>query len=58
MKKEDLEKYIETHGDSLGRILFVYAKLNKGVQYVQGMNEVLAVLYICFRGIAPINEAK
>lgn len=32
----------------LGRVLFIYAKLNPGVRYVQGMNEVLAVLYYCF----------
>ena len=27
------------------RILFVWAKLNKGVRYVQGMNEIVATLY-------------
>lgn len=42
------QKYIETHSDVLGRILFIYAKLNPGVKYVQGMNEILAVLYYCF----------
>lgn len=30
-------------------MLFIYAKLNPGIRYVQGMNEVLAVLYYCFR---------
>ncbi len=40
--------YIETHSDVLARILFIYAKLNPGVRYVQGMNEILAVLYYCF----------
>jgi len=39
---------LETHADVLHRILFIYAKLNPGVKYVQGMNEVLAVLYYCF----------
>ena len=29
-------------------MLFIYAKLNKAVCYVQGMNEVIAVLYYCF----------
>ena len=29
-------------------MLFIYAKLNPGIRYVQGMNEVLAVLYYCF----------
>ena len=40
--------YIETHSDVLARILFIYAKLNPGVRYVQGMNEILAVVYYCF----------
>jgi len=44
----DRINYIETHGDVLARILFIYAKLNPGVKYVQGMNEILAVLYFCF----------
>lgn len=45
---EDREKYIETHADVLSRILFIYAKLNPGIKYVQGMNEILAVLYFVF----------
>jgi TBC1 domain family member 13 len=32
----------------LARILFIYGKLNPGVRYVQGMNEILAVIYYCF----------
>eukprot|EP00975_Prorocentrum_lima_P039139 8223762-Prorocentrum_lima.AAC.1 len=31
----------ESHYSALARILFVYAKLNPGIKYVQGMNEVL-----------------
>ena len=38
----------ETHTDVLSRILFIYAKLNPGVAYVQGMNEVLAPIYFVF----------
>ena len=45
---DDLDNYIRTHSDVLARILFVYAKLNAGLKYVQGMNEVLAVVYYCF----------
>ena len=45
---EDRANYIETHADVLARVLFVYAKLNPGIRYVQGMNEILAVLYYCF----------
>ena len=29
-------------------MLFIYGKLNPGVRYVQGMNEILAVIYYCF----------
>ena len=35
----------EHHSDVLQRILVVYATLNPGVKYVQGMNELLAPLY-------------
>jgi hypothetical protein len=45
---DDVKYYIESHIDCLARVLFIYAKLNKGIRYVQGMNEVIAVLYYCF----------
>ena len=48
LTSEDKKHFIETHADVLARVLFIYAKLNPGVRYVQGMNEVLAVLYYCF----------
>lgn len=48
LRPDDLAKYIDTHADVLHRILFIYAKLNPGVKYIQGMNEVLAVLYYCY----------
>jgi hypothetical protein len=48
LKPDDLSNYIETHADMLHRILFIYAKLNPGIKYIQGMNEVLAVLYYCY----------
>ena len=35
----------ELHWQVLQRILFLYAKLNPGISYVQGMNDVLAPLY-------------
>ena len=38
----------ETHSDVIARILYVYAKLNKDVGYVQGMNEILSVIYYCY----------
>jgi hypothetical protein len=48
LKSADLSAYIESHADVLHRVLFIYAKLNPGIKYVQGMNEVLAVIYYCF----------
>lgn len=50
LSAKDIELYIETHADVLARVLFIYAKLNPGIRYVQGMNEVLSVLYYCFLG--------
>lgn len=48
LNPDDIANYIESHADCMARILFVYAKLNKGIRYVQGMNEVLAIMYYCF----------
>ena len=48
LSQEDLDNYIESHSDALSRILFLYAKLNPGILYIQGMNEILAVLYYVF----------
>lgn len=31
------------------RVLFVFAKLNRGLRYVQGMNELLAPIYYQFK---------
>ena len=36
------------HYEALRRLLFVYAKLNPGIRYVQGMNELLAPFYYLF----------
>lgn len=35
--------------EALRSILIVFAKLNPGIRYVQGMNEILAPLYYIFR---------
>ncbi len=43
----------ETHKHVMARILLIYAKLNQGVGYVQGMNELLAVIYYCFHQYSP-----
>ncbi|KAG1674587.1 hypothetical protein FOA52_001836 [Chlamydomonas sp. UWO 241] len=39
----------ETHREELKRCLFMYAKLNPGLRYIQGMNELIAPLYYLFR---------
>ncbi|KAI8057877.1 rab-GTPase-TBC domain-containing protein [Syncephalis plumigaleata] len=35
----------DLHWEVAERLLFIYAKLNPGVSYVQGMNEILAPIY-------------
>ena len=51
LDEDDRDNYIHTHADILTRILFVYAKLNPGIKYTQGMNELLAIIYYCFYGV-------
>lgn len=34
LRPEDKRLYIETHADVLHRILFIYAKLNPGIEYI------------------------
>lgn len=48
LSRDEIANYIESHSDALARVLFIYAQLNKGIRYVQGMNEIIAVLYYCF----------
>lgn len=45
----------KSHYDVLARILLLYAKLNRGVRYVQGMNELSAPLYYLFAQ-DPLNS--
>ncbi len=37
-----------SHRQIVARILFIYAKLNPGQGYVQGMNEIVGPLYYVF----------
>lgn len=37
--------FLLTFQEALKNILIIFAKLNPGVKYVQGMNEILAPLY-------------
>lgn len=41
--------FSKSNQEALRRILIIFAKLNPGIRYVQGMNEVLAPLYYVFR---------
>lgn len=43
-----MEKGKEAHWEVVERLLFVYAKLNPGQGYVQGMNEIIGVIYYVF----------
>lgn len=38
----------EAHWEVVERILFIYAKLNPGIAYVQGMNEIVGPIYFTF----------
>ena len=42
------EKANEAHWEVVERILFIYAKINKGIGYVQGMNEIIGPIYYVF----------
>lgn len=46
-KKGEIFKF-ETHSDVLERILYIYAKLNRDVGYIQGMNEIISPIYYCY----------
>ncbi|XP_046845365.1 TBC1 domain family member 13-like [Xenia sp. Carnegie-2017] len=43
-----LDEDQEAHWEVVERILFIYAKLNPGTSYVQGMNEIIGPLYYIF----------
>ncbi|KAG2571532.1 hypothetical protein PVAP13_7KG130200 [Panicum virgatum] len=43
--------------ESLKRILTIFAKLNPGIRYVQGMNEVLAPLFYVFKNDSDEHHA-
>ena len=43
-----MEEGQEAHWEIVQRILFLYAKLNPGQGYVQGMNEIVGPIYYIF----------
>lgn len=53
-RKKSMDEYAtlkegeEAHWEVVERILFIYTKLNPGVSYVQGMNEILGPIYYTF----------
>lgn len=56
---QDMEGAVITnpHYQALRSILFMWAKLNPGIAYVQGMNEILGPIYYIF-ATDPDNEFK
>ncbi|CAG8597523.1 8555_t:CDS:10 [Dentiscutata erythropus] len=44
-ESRDYDTEVDLHWEAVERILFIYAKLNPGVGYVQGMNEILGPIY-------------
>uniref|UniRef100_A0A5S6R478 TBC1 domain family member 13 n=1 Tax=Trichuris muris TaxID=70415 RepID=A0A5S6R478_TRIMR len=61
MRKSNDEQYAilprgqEAHWQVVERILFVYSKLNPGVKYVQGMNEIVGPIYYVFASDANVE---
>ncbi|XP_069465290.1 TBC1 domain family member 13 isoform X2 [Ambystoma mexicanum] len=54
---EVLPNGCEAHWEVVERILFIYAKLNPGIAYVQGMNEIVGPIYYTF-ATDPKSEWK
>jgi hypothetical protein len=48
----------EQHRREIKRCLFMYAKLNPGLRYIQGMNELLAPLYYLFKTDPDATSAR
>ncbi|KAL1226448.1 TBC1 domain family member [Trichinella spiralis] len=51
-----IDKGKETHWQVVERILFIYSKLNPGVKYVQGMNEIVGPIYFVFASDSQWQE--
>ncbi|XP_059651450.1 uncharacterized protein LOC132299035 [Cornus florida] len=49
--------FAKSNQEALKNILIVFAKLNPGIRYVQGMNEILAPLFYVFRNDPDENNA-
>lgn len=56
---EDKEKQRKSYRyDYMTRILYIYSKLNPKVQYVQGMNEILAPIFYLVNISKPANQVE
>lgn len=56
---EAMEEGSEAHWEVVQRILFLYAKLNPGLGYVQGMNEIIGpIYYVLASDPSPENRRK
>lgn len=51
-----MEEGSEAHWEVVQRILFLYAKLNPGLGYVQGMNEIIGPIYYVFASDTNIEH--
>lgn len=51
-----MEEGQEAHWEIVQRILFLYAKLNPGQGYVQGMNEIIGPIYYVFASDPNISH--
>ncbi|CAD7083195.1 unnamed protein product [Hermetia illucens] len=64
MRKRNSESYEamdegqEAHWEVVQRILFIYAKLNPGQGYVQGMNEIVGPIYYIMASNSVVEERK
>lgn len=54
----DASSVAERHREELQRALFIFARLNPSVRYVQGMNEIAAPLYYVFSLGAEEGDAS
>lgn len=48
----------EAHWEVVERILFLYAKLNPGQSYVQGMNEIIGPIYYTFASDPDVSYRR
>ena len=53
MGEDDAES--DLHWEAIERLLFIYAKLNPAIGYVQGMNELIAPLYYVLSSLFPCH---